>query len=93
MGATSPVELDTALFDWVWVGTIDYLAGGTGLGSVALDGEPVEVPFEEGLHRATFVVVGSGDTLNVTPPTGVGVCVTEVVLSQVDYGAMEGDAP
>ncbi len=93
VGATSPVELDTALFDWVWVGTIDYLAGGTGLGSVALDGEPVEVPFEEGLHRATFVVVGSGDTLNVTPPTGVGVCVTEVVLSQVDYGAMEGDAP
>lgn len=93
VGATTPVELDSTLFEWVWVGTIDYLAGGTGAGSVALDGEPVEIPFDEGLHQATFVVVGGGDTLMVTPPPGVGLCVTDVVLSQVDYGAMEGDAP
>ncbi len=91
-GTPARVELDTALFDWVWVGSIDYLAGGSGQGSVSLDGEAVEVPFSEGLHRATFVVVGKGDTLTVTPPPGVGLCVSEVVLSQVDYGAMDGDS-
>jgi hypothetical protein len=92
VGGPTSVEMDTTLFDWVWVGTIDYLASGSGAGSVVLDGDAVEVPFAEGLHQATFVVVGSGDTLTVTPPPGVGLCVTEVVLSQVDYGAMEGAA-
>lgn len=92
LGSPTAVELDTALFDWVWVGRIDYLASGSGRGSVSLDAEAVEVPFSEGLHQATFVVVGQGDTLIVTPPPGVGLCVSQVVLSQVDYGAMDGDA-
>lgn len=49
---------------------------------VALDGSSVDVPVTKGAGRVQFVVVGGGDTLDVTPPEGVGVCIATAVLGQ-----------
>lgn len=81
-GAPTPIELDTNLFAWTWVGQIDYLAAESGVLQVALDGSSVDVPVTKGAGRAQFVVVGGGDTLLVTPPEGIGVCVSAAVLGQ-----------
>lgn len=78
----TPVVLDTELFAWTWVGQIDYLAAESGVLQVALDGASVSVPVVKGPGRAQFVVVGGGDTLVVTPPEGVGVCIGSAVLGQ-----------
>ena len=81
-GEPTRVELDTALFAWTWVGQLDYLAAESGVLQVALDGASVPVPVTKGPGRAQFVVVGGGDTLTITPPEGVGVCVASAVLGQ-----------
>ena len=81
-GEPTQVELDTALFAWTWVGQLDYLAAESGVLKVALDGARVPVPVTKGPGRAQFVVVGGGDTLTVTPPEGVGVCIGSAVLGQ-----------
>ena len=76
------VELDSTLFEWTWLGQIDYLSAGSGNLQVALDGASVSVPVTEGAGTVKFVVVGGGDTLMVTPPEGVGVCIAKAVLGQ-----------
>ena len=81
-GEPTRVPLDTALFAWTWVGQLDYLAAESGVLQVALDGASVPVPVAKGPGRAQFVVVGGGDTLNVTPPEGIGVCIGSAVLGQ-----------
>jgi len=81
-GTATPVELDTTLFDWTWIVRMDYLAGGSGDALASLDGNPVQVPIKQGLGTVEFVVVGGGDTLTVTPPQDVGLCVTRVVVGQ-----------
>jgi hypothetical protein len=81
------IEMDTTLFDWVWIGRMEYLASGSGDGRVSMGGSSVRVPIQEGLNEVTFLVVGRGDTVMVTPPEGVGMCVAQVVIAQVDYGA------
>lgn len=81
-GQPTPVELDTALFEWTWIGQLDYLAAESGVLQVALDGPSVAVPVEKGAGSVQFVVVGGGDTLVVTPPEGVGVCIASAVLGQ-----------
>ena len=81
-GAPTRVELDTSLFAWTWIGQLDYLAAESGVLQVALDGAPVPVPVERGAGTVQFVVVGGGDTLVVTPPEGVGVCIGSAVLGQ-----------
>jgi hypothetical protein len=86
--ASTPIELDTTLFEWVWVGRMEYLASGPGVVRARFDGPEVEIPVAEGLHSVDFVIVGSGDTLRLDPPSGVGLCVAKVALAQVDYGAM-----
>ena len=82
-GGTTAVELDTTLFEWTWIGRMDYLAAESGVMEVSLGGSPALVPVSEGPGEVMFMVVGSGDTLLVTPPQGIGVCVTKVVLGQV----------
>jgi hypothetical protein len=74
--------LDTVLFDWTWVGQLDYLAAEAGVLEVALNGDAVPVPVAKGPGTVQFVVVGGGDTLVVTPPEGIGVCVASAVLGQ-----------
>lgn len=81
-GGPTRVELDTTLFEWTWIGQIDYLAAESGTLQVALDGAAVPVPVTKGAGSVRFVVVGGGDTLVVTPPEGVGVCVASAVLGQ-----------
>ena len=81
-GAPTSVELDTTLFDWTWIGQLDYLAAESGTMQVALDGASVPVPVAKGAGTVQFVVVGGGDTLVVTPPEGVGVCIGSAVLGQ-----------
>jgi len=81
-GGTSTIELDTTLFEWTWIGQLDYLAAESGVLQVALDGQPVSVPVQKGPGRVQFVVVGGGDTLRITPPEGVGVCIASAVLGQ-----------
>lgn len=81
-GQPTQVELDTTLFEWTWVGQIDYLAAEASVLQVALDGTSVAVPVDKGAGSAQFVVVGGGDTLVVTSPPGVGVCVAGAVLGQ-----------
>ena len=81
-GAPTRVELDTSLFAWTWIGQLDYLAAESGVLQVALDGAHVPVPVERGAGTVQFVVVGGGDTLVVTPPEGVGVCIGSAVLGQ-----------
>lgn len=78
------IELDRTLFDWIWVGRMDYLAAGTGEAQVQLSDRVTTIPLQEGLHQVSFVVVGEGDTLTMTPPPGAGVCVSKVVLGQPD---------
>jgi hypothetical protein len=81
------VEMDTTVFEWVWVGRMEYLASGSGDARVSMGGPSVRVPVQEGLNEVTFLVVGRGDTVTITPPDGVGLCVAQVVIAQVDYGA------
>jgi hypothetical protein len=81
-GGPTQVELDTGLFEWTWVGQLDYLAAESGILRVALDGPSVPVPVVQGPGSVQFVVVGGGDTLTVTPPGGMGVCVAGAVLGQ-----------
>lgn len=81
-GEPTRVELDTTLFEWTWIGQLDYLAAESGVLQVALDGASVPVPVEKGAGSVQFVVVGGGDTLVVTPPEGVGVCIASAVLGQ-----------
>lgn len=81
-GEPTRVELDTNLFAWTWIGQLDYLAAESGVLQVALDGASVPVPVERGAGTVQFVVVGGGDTLVVTPPEGVGVCIGAAVLGQ-----------
>jgi hypothetical protein len=81
-GEPTRVELDTSLFAWTWIGQLDYLAAESGVLQVALDGPSVPVPVERGAGTVQFVVVGGGDTLVVTPPEGVGVCIGSAVLGQ-----------
>ena len=81
-GAPTAIELDTSLFEWTWVGQLDYLAAEAGVMQVSLDGVSVPVPVKKGPGTAQFVVVGGGDTLVVTPPEGVGVCIATAVLGQ-----------
>lgn len=81
-GAPTRIELDTTLFEWTWIGQLDYLAAETGVLQVALDGASVPVLLDKGAGTVQFVVVGGGDTLVVTPPNGVGVCVASAVLGQ-----------
>lgn len=83
-GTPTAVELDSTLFEWTWVGKMDYLAAEAGIATVSLGGAPVEVSLDKGPGHVMFVVVGSGDTLEVTPPEGTGICVTGVVLGQAD---------
>jgi len=80
-GATA-VELDTTLFEWTWIGRMDYLAAASTTVEVSLGGTSTVVPLEEGPGSVMFVVVGAGDTLYVTPTDDVGACVTQVVLGQ-----------
>ncbi|MFM7211153.1 MAG: hypothetical protein ACKOYQ_03980, partial [Actinomycetota bacterium] len=82
------IEMDTTSFEWIWVAHMDYIASGGGVATVSLAGPPTEVPVSEGLGDITFVVKGSGDTVVMTPPAGVGLCVTQLTLAQVDYGAL-----
>ncbi|MEY3733140.1 MAG: hypothetical protein RL347_499 [Actinomycetota bacterium] len=81
-GGPATIELDTSLFEWTWIGQIDYLAAEAGVLGVALDGPSVPVSVEKGAGRAQFVVVGGGDTLVITPPEGIGVCISGAVLGQ-----------
>lgn len=81
------IELDSTLFDWIWVGRMRYLAAGSGIAQLRLSDRVTQVPLDEGLHEVSFVVVGEGDTLTMTPPSNAGVCVSDVVLGQADYGA------
>lgn len=81
-GRPTAVELDTTLFEWTWIGQLDYLAAESGILEVALDGASVPVPVTKGAGSVQFVVVGGGDTLMVTPPEGVGVCIGSAVLGQ-----------
>ena len=81
-GGPTRIELDTVLFDWTWVGQLDYLAAEAGVLEVALNGDAVPVPVAKGPGTVQFVVVGGGDTLVVTPPEGIGVCVASAVLGQ-----------
>lgn len=82
------IEMDTTSFEWIWVAHMDYIASGGGVATVSLAGPPTEVPIHDGLGDITFVVKGSGDTVVMTPPAGVGLCVTQLTLAQVDYGAL-----
>lgn len=79
---TTTVELDSTLFEWTWIGRMDYLAAAPTSVQVSLGGTSTVVPLAEGPGAVMFVVVGSGDTLYVTPTDDVGVCVTKVVLGQ-----------
>lgn len=81
-GGPTRVELDTTLFDWTWIGQLDYLAAEDTVLEVALDRSSVPVPVSKGAGSVQFVVVGGGDTLVVTPPEGVGVCIASAVLGQ-----------
>lgn len=87
IAAPGNIELDTTLFEWIWIGRMEYLAAGSGEALLSMDGPPITVPLREGLNTAWFVIVGKGDTLTLTPPPRVGVCVSEVVLGQVNYEA------
>lgn len=82
------IEMDTTVFEWIWVARMEYLASADGVATATLQGPPTEIPLTEGLGEITFVLKGSGDTVVMTPPDGVGVCVTDLTLAQVDYGAL-----
>ena len=81
-GGPTAIELDTSLFEWTWIGQLDYLAAEAGVLEVSLDGSSVPVPVEKGPGQVQFVVVGGGDTLTVVPPEGIGVCVASVIIGQ-----------
>ena len=87
--ASGPVTipLNRAVFEWIWVGSMEYLASGDGIATVTMDTEVIEVPVEEGLHTAWFVIVGAGRSITITPPPDVTVCVTKVAIGNVDYEA------
>ena len=82
------IEMDTTVFEWIWVARMEYFASGAGVATATLAGPPTEVPLTEGVGEITFVLKGSGDTVVMTPPAGIGVCVTDLTLAQVDYGAL-----
>ena len=82
------IEVDTTVFEWIWVARMEYVASGDGLATASLQGPPVEIPLREGLGEITYVLKGAGDTVLMTPPEGVGICVTGLTLAQVDYGAL-----
>lgn len=82
------IEMDTTVFEWIWVARMEYIASGSGVASASLQGSTTGFPLSEGLGEITFVLKGSGDTVVMTPPSDVGVCVTSLTLAQVDYGAL-----
>ena len=82
------IEMDTTVFEWIWVARMEYFASGAGVATATLARPPTEVPLTEGVGEITFVLKGSGDTVVMTPPAGIGVCVTDLTLAQVDYGAL-----
>ncbi|AWB83112.1 hypothetical protein [Corynebacterium liangguodongii] len=59
------LPLDGPLVDYEWTVLLNYAAGSAGSAEVSLDGAPVSVPLEPGLHQAWVRVEGGGDRIRV----------------------------
>ena len=81
------IPLNRSVFEWIWIGRMDYLASDAGLATLTMDTEIIDLPLEEGANSVSFVIVGAGQTITITPPPDVTVCVDKVVIGNVDYEA------
>jgi hypothetical protein len=73
---TTVVPLDGPLVPLDWTIQLNYLAGGDGVLEVALDGNALRVPVEEGPNSVYLRLVGGGEELRLRSATpGVALCV------------------
>lgn len=82
-----PIPLDGPMLDHEWTAQLNYLAGGDGQLSVAMEhGKAVTVPVRKGLSTVFVRIVGSGSTLRIASRTpGLTLCLGSGPVGVASY--------